>query len=200
MSDLQDIMISKVRVKMLELFYQNTEEMYYVRQITRLINEEINAVRRELERLLGCGMLKSEKRGNRLYYYLNQRYPYAQELQQMIAKSTGLGKKIRKNRRKLGSLEFVMFSGKFARGVKPQKDEVDILVIGELVLPELQALIKKEEETLGREINYAVFSAEEFEFRKTRRDPFIMEILYNSRVMVTGSEVDFVHREVPGLS
>ncbi len=96
MVELQNLMISRVRVKMLELFFLNAEEMYYVRQITREIKEEINAVRRELARLLSCGLLKSEERGNRLYYFLNKRYLYYQEIQQMIVKGTGLGKKIRK--------------------------------------------------------------------------------------------------------
>lgn len=193
-------MISRVRVEMMELFFSNPEEMYYVRQITRLINEEINAVRRELERMLGSGLLKSEERGNRLYYFINKRYLYFQELRQMVAKSTGLGKKIKSKRRKLGSIDFVMFSGKYIRGLKPVQDEVDMLFVGDIDLNLLQKLVKEEEKELGREINYAVFSKEEFNFRKTRRDPFIMDILYGSRVMIIGTEVDFVHREIPGLS
>jgi len=44
-----------------------------------------------------------------------------------------------------------------------------------------------------------VFSREEFDFRKTRRDPFIMEILYGSRVMIVGSEEEFTLREVPAI-
>lgn len=199
MTKLQDIMISKTRVKMLELFFLNPEEMYYVRQISRKTKEQVNAVRRELQRLLGTGMLKSEERGNRLYYYLNLRYPYYQELLQMIVKSTGLGRKIRRHRRKLGSLEFVMFSGKYVFNITPAKDEVDMLYIGDVVLPELTALIKEDEERLGREINYAVFSVEEFEFRKARRDPFVLDILYGSRVMVIGSEVEFTERQQPGV-
>jgi len=199
MADLRDLVISRVRVKMLELFFNNTEEMYYVRQITREIKEEINAVRRELDRLLGAGVLKSEQRGNRLYYSLNKRYLFYQELQQMAVKSSGLGQKIRQLRRKLGDVQFVMFSGKFVRGLPPSQDEVEILVIGTVVLPELQAIMKEEEKRLGREVNYAVFTPEEFEFRKTRRDPFILEILYNTRVMVIGSEDEFAHRQVQGL-
>lgn len=199
MADLRDLIISRVRVKMLELFFSHPEEIYYVRQITREVKEEINAVRRELERLLGAGILKSEQRGNRLYYSLNRRYLFYQELQQMVVKSSGLGQKIRRLRRKLGDLEFVMFSGKFVRGLTPTQNEVDVLVIGSVVLPELQALMKEEEQKLGREINYAVFPAEEFEFRKTRRDPFIMEILYSTRIMVIGSEDEFAHRQVQGL-
>lgn len=192
-------MISRVRVKMMKLFFSHQEDMYYVRQITRKINEEINAVRRELEKMLGYGLLRSEQRGNRLYYSLNPRYTYYQELEQLVAKSDGLGKKIRKLRRKLGSLEFVMFSGRFVRKLPPRQDEVDILVIGQVVLPELEALIAEEEKRIDREIRVAVFEKEEFDFRKTRRDPFIMDILYGSRVMIIGNETDFVAREVPGL-
>lgn len=199
MNNLQDFMISKVRVKMMELFFNNIEEMYYVREITREIKEEINAVRRELERMLSAGILKSEQRGNRLYYFVNKKYLYFQEIQQMIVKSTGLGKKIRKLRRKLGSVSFVMFSGRFVRGLVPRQGEIDLLVIGEVVLPELEQLVKAEQEKLGREINYAVFSDDEFVFRKTRRDPFVMDVLYGTKIMVVGSEDDFVERNLPKI-
>lgn len=199
MSSLQDFMISRVRVKMVELFFSKPTELYYVREITRQIKEEINAVRRELDRMLDAGILKSEQRGNRLYYFVNERYHFYQEIQQMVAKSTGLGEKLRKLRRKLGTLSFVMLSARFIKGKNPRQGEVDILVIGDVVLPELSALIKEEEKRIGREINYAVFSDEEFAFRKTRRDPFIMDVLYGSRVMVIGSEDEFVERKIPGL-
>jgi hypothetical protein len=199
MSSMQDFMISRVRERMMELFFNKPDEMFYVREITRATKEEINAVRRELDRMIGYGLLKSENRGNRLYYFLNKKYLFFQELQQMVVKSTGLGKKLLKARAKLGSVEFIMFSGKLIRGTRPRQDEVDILVIGDVVLPELQALIKEEEAKLGRELNYAVFGPDEFTFRKTRRDPFIMEILYGTRVMILGSEDDFVERQVPGL-
>lgn len=185
---------------MFELFFTHPEEMYYVREITRETNEEINAVRRELDRMIDYGLLRSEQRGNRVYYSLNARYVFFDEMLKMVAKTTGLGKKFRQLRRKLGEVEYVMFSGKFVRGIKPQRDEVDVLVIGDIVLPELEALIKDEQVRIGRELNYAVFDLPEFEFRKTRRDPFIMDILMNSRVMIIGSGEEFSERKIPGVS
>jgi len=173
--------------------------MYYVREITRNTKEEINAVRRELDRMLSCGLLKSEERGNRLYYYLNNKYTYYPELLRMVAKTTGIGMKMRRLRRKLGDIKYLMFSGEFVSGQAPKREQVDILVIGKLVLPELEILIKEQESKMEREINYTVFDLEEFEFRKTRRDPFIMDILYGTKVMVIGSEEDFCKREIPGL-
>lgn len=199
MNALQDLMVSRVRVKMLELFFTNQRELYYVRDITRKIKEEINAVRRELDRLSTAGLLKSEERGNRLYYYLNTKYAFYQELEQIVAKTTGLGRTVRKLQTKLGNVEFVMFSGRFVRGLPVSQNQVDVIIIGDVVLQDLSDLIKAEEQVRGREINYAVFSRDEFEFRKQRRDPFIMDALYDSRIMVIGSEDEFVDRKLPPL-
>lgn len=192
MAHLSDFMLSKVRVKLMELFFSNPSEMWYVRELTRLTNEEINAVRRELARMLEVGLLLSENRGNRLYYRLNSHYEFFQELLTLVAKTTGLGGEIKKNRKKLGNVDFVMFSGNFARFGKRANTDVDILIVGEVVLPELTALIKKEEERRGFEINYSVISREEFTFRKERRDPFIKEVLSGSRVLIIGNEDDLL--------
>lgn len=199
MADLKDLMISKTRVKLLELFFAKPDELLYVREITRLIKEEINAVRRELDKMLGYGLLKSEQRGNRMYYNVNTKYAFYSELQQMVVKTTGLGLKIIKNRRKLGTIEYAMLSGKFVEGKNPKQGEVDVLVVGDIVLPELQELIKAQQEKNEREINYAVFNSDEFLFRKNRRDPFIMDILYGAKVMVIGSAAEFSERQTPGL-
>ena len=63
-----------------------------------------------------------------------------------------------------------------------------LLVVGDVVLPELAALVRKEESIRGKEINYTVMSREELEFRKKRRDPFLLGILSGSRVMIIGDE------------
>lgn len=199
MNALQDLMVSRVRVKMLELFFTNQKELYYVRDITRKIKEEINAVRRELDRLSTAGLLKSEERGNRLYYYLNTKYVFYQELEQIVAKTTGLGKTLRKLQNKLGDVEFIMFSGRFVRGLPVAQNQVDVVIIGDVVMQDLTDIMKEEEQVRGREINYAVFSRDEFEFRKQRRDPFVMDALYDSRIMVIGSEDEFVDRKLPPI-
>lgn len=193
MSNLSDIITSKVRIKILELFFADIKEMYHVRGIVREIKEEINAVRRELAKLEGVGILKSEERGNRLYYSVRPDYPFFGDLLSLVSKTTGLGKELIANRNKIGKLQFVMFSGRFARHKERKKDdEIDILVIGDVVLPELAVLIRKEESKRGREINYTVMSRDEFEFRKRRRDPFLQGILAGSRVMIIGDEEDLV--------
>ena len=193
MAEIGDIITSKVRIKILELFFSNLGEMYHVRGIVREIKEEINAVRRELARLESAGILKNEKRGNRLYYWVRKDHPFFGDLVSMVAKTKGLGAEIVTNRKKLGGISFIMFSGKFARGkARKNQDDVDILVVGEIVLPELTNLIRAEESKRGKEINYTVMSKDELEFRKKRRDPFLLGILSGSRVMIIGDEEDLV--------
>ena len=189
---LKDLIISKVRVKLLEIFFNNPSEIYHVRDLVRRAGEEINAVRRELAHMEKAGMVKKEPRGNRLYYWFNKNYIFYHELAQIVAKTTGLGEDILKNKNRIGKMDFVMFSGKFVEKKDRKPNEVDILVIGEVVLPELTALIKVEEEKVKKEINYTVLTAEEFKFRKSRRDPFLVDVLTGKRVMVIGSEEDLV--------
>lgn len=188
MAQLSDFMLSKVRVELIELFFSKPSEMWYVRELTRLTGEEINAVRRELSRMQEVGMVRSEERGNRLYYMLSPQYEFFPDLLTMVAKTTGLGKDLRKNKKKLGDVKFIMFSGPFARFGKRLHTDVDILVVGNIVLPEMSALVKAEESKRGHEINYTVMTEEEFLFRKNRRDPFLRDILAGSRVMIIGDE------------
>ncbi len=194
MASLTDIITSKVRIKILDLFYSNLTEMYHVRGIVREVGEEINAVRRELERFEKVGILKKEPRGNRVYYFLRHDYSGFGDLLSIISKSTGLGKAICDSKAKLGKVSFVMFSGKFAR-MKPRKsdDNVDVLVVGEIVLPELAAIIRTFESKLAREINYTVMTREELEYRKKRRDPFLQSIFLGSRIMIIGDEEELTN-------
>lgn len=193
MADLNDIITSKVRIKVLELFFGNPTEMYHVRGIVREIDEEINAVRRELMKLEESGVIKKEARGNRVYYWVRDDYPMYQDLVAMVAKTKGLGAILIANKTKIGKPLYVMFSGRFARHKKKKKDDdVDILIVGEIVLPELASLIRAEESRRKTEINYTVMTREELVFRKQRRDPFLQTVLAGSRVMIIGDEDDLV--------
>jgi len=183
-----DLITSKARVKLLNVFLTNPSSMFHVRDLVRKTGDEINAVRRELFYLEKKGILSREPRANRVYYSFNKSYPFYYDLLRLGAKNIGLGAEILKNRVKLGKIKYAMFSGKFIRRMKNEPDEVDFLIVGTVVLPELALLIREEEKKLETEINYTVMTEEEFGFRRKKRDPFILAILSGSRVMLIGDE------------
>lgn len=183
-----DLITSKSRVKLLNVFLANANEMFHVRELVRRTSDEINAVRRELAFLEKKGILVKEPRANRVYYSLSKSYPFYYDLLRLGSKNIGLGSEILKNKVKLGKIKFAMFSGRFLRRIKETPDEVDLLIVGNVVLPELSLLVREEERRLTTEINYTVMTEEEFDFRKKKRDPFIVAILSGSRVMLIGDE------------
>lgn len=185
---LDDLITSKARVRLLKVFLSSPYDMYHVRECVRRTGDEINAVRRELQFLEKKGILTRENRANRVYYFLAKTYPFYYDLLSLGAKTIGLGFDVLKNRVKLGKIKYAMFSGGFVRRIKKRPEDVDFIVVGTVVLPELAILVRNEESRLGLEINYTAMSEEEFKFRKTRNDPFIAGILAGPRVMLIGDE------------
>jgi DNA-binding transcriptional ArsR family regulator len=193
MAELSDIITSKTRIKILKIFFGNPTEMYHVRAMVRETGEEINAVRRELTRLENAGIVKKEPRGNRVYHYLRTDYPLYGDLLSIISKTTGLGHTLLANKTKIGKPLYIMFSGRFARHKESKKeDEVDILIVGDIELSQLASIIRAEESKRSREINYTVMSRDEFDFRKKRKDPFLLGILSEGRIMILGDEVTLI--------
>lgn len=190
---LADFIVSRVRVKILQLFFLSPGNIFHVREIVRRTDEEINAVRRELAHLEKAGIMSKERRANRLFYALRRDYPLYFDILELIVKTSGLGGDLMKNKVKLGKIKFAMISGKYARNLQKSGNEVDLLVVGKVVLPELSQIVRAEEVRREKELNYTVMSEEEFDFRKKRRDPFVLELLKGSRVMIVGDEEELVN-------
>lgn len=188
MANLSDFMISRVRVKLLKILLDQPGEMYYVRELTRLAREEINAVRRELGRLQSKGIVKSEHRGNRLYYQISSDYLFYPELLSLVAKSSGLGQNIIKNKAKLGFVKYAFMSAGFVKGREKNPDQIDLMIIGKVILPQLNILVQEYETKHKKELNYSIMTEDEFNYRKSRRDPFIISVITQSKIMLLGDE------------
>lgn len=189
---MEEIIVSKVRIKILQLFLTSTETLFHVREIVRRLSEEINAVRRELGRMEKYGLLASEWRANRRLYRFRKDYKFYPELLALVVKSTGLGGDILKNKAKLGRIKFAMIATRFVKNEVSGVEDVDLLIVGQIVLPELQAIISDEQAKREREINYSFMDEAEFIFRVRRRDPFILRVLVQPKIMLIGDEQELL--------
>jgi len=188
---LQDIIISEVRVKILKVMLPDPEKPYHVRALVRAVDTEINAVRRELDRLSKIGLLRKRPSGNRLYYSVDTSSPIYPELLSLIAKEEGIGVDIIKNVKKLGDVHFAILSRAFSRSVKRSVLDVDLFLVGTIKLDVLGEIVERHQRKIGSEINYSVLSPEDFEFRKRKNDQFIMKMMAQSRTMLVGDEEEF---------
>jgi hypothetical protein len=176
---------SKPRVKLLHLFLNNPGKAFYVREITRLIDEQINSVRRELANMLGVGIITSQTSDNKLYYEVSQRYEYYVPLRAIFAdekiaaltEPSGGTSDVPAWRDELSQLPGVriaILSGVFAEGAT---SAVDILLVGDIRQAQVRKLMKKVESFEGREINYAILDFDDFYYRRSVRDRFVNEII-----------------------
>src|SRR4030066_1542360 len=115
---LKDLFVSDVRLKILTLVLTKPEEQFHVRAIVRAVGAEINAVRRELAKLEGMGLLRKRQSGNRIYYKADASHIYYPELLALIAKEQGVGQQILKNVKELGNIKYAVVSKSFLRGRK----------------------------------------------------------------------------------
>lgn len=183
---LDSLFISKVRIKALKYFLFNRESIH-LRGAVRKLNEEINAVRRELTRLEEIGLLKSDKQGNRKYFSLNETHPLLNELMGVFHKSFGLGGEIVKNQDKLGEINYALLTSYYYKRKHPKgQSVVELVMIGDVKLDKLQSIVHEAEQKLGREINYTVMKPSEFTLRKKRRDPFVFELLMDDGIVLLG--------------
>lgn len=179
---------SKTRVKLLHLFLNNPNRSFYVREITRKIDEQINSVRRELANLQSIGIIKSEgSNANRLYYEVNQDYPHFKPLQAMFA-DTAMVAQVpgvaandwQKRLKPLGDVRLVVFSGKLA---KHASSSVDVLIVGNVNKTQLKRFIKELEEEERKSLNYSVMAYDQFYYRYSIKDRFVVEVLQNATVV-----------------
>lgn len=187
---LRHIIPSQTRVSILELFFHNPNETYYLRKVVREVDREVNAVKRELDILEKEKILTKERRLNKVFYALNKNYVLYDEFLRIFTKTSLLASLIYQNQSKLGRVKFAAVSTKFPKQLPIKEDEIDLLLVGTIVVAEIGSIISDVEKSSGREINYSVMSEEEFTFRKKNNDPFTWRFLKQPKIMLVGSEDD----------
>ncbi|NTW62240.1 transcriptional regulator [Candidatus Saccharibacteria bacterium] len=189
---------SKTRVKLLHLFLNNPGQSYFVREITRKIDEQINSVRRELSNMMDVGIITCDSADNKLYYQVNQRYDHYVPLRAIFG-DTPMDVKLSVHHKsddesadkygkvlsELTGLRLAILAGVLVRG---STTDIDILLVGNVAPNKVKSLMKDVEKTEGRDINYSVLSYDEFYYRLSVHDKFITEILTGSHKIVVDKD------------
>ena len=184
---------SKTRVKLLHLFLNNPEKSFYVREITRMIDEQINSVRRELANMVSVGIVQQDAIDNKLYYSVNEDYPYIKPLAAIFSDKntegiTGAtsGVSWKDSLGRMRGLRLAIISGKLVAG---SSSSVDLLLVGDdMSAVTIKNLVKKIEKDRKIEINYAVISYDDFYYRMSVKDRFIMDIIRNKHSVLVDTE------------
>lgn len=204
---LEQLFGSRTRTKLLRLFLMHPERAFFIRELTRLIDTQINSVRRELQNLLESGVIREvaeaslvptedtifEKKSPRARSTTGDRQPkkffqidcgfilYG-ELRSLFAKSPRLLQGVlERELENLGTIEYAVLTGFF---VDRDDSPVDLLIVGSVLRSRLAKLIHRFEKEIEREINYTTMTTEEFLYRKSIIDRFLFSILEGKKIVL----------------
>jgi len=170
---LKRLFTSKARVKLLTTFILNQDKEFYIRQLTRKLNEQINSIRRELDNLKKMGFLKSKSKNRRKFYSINKNFFLLNEIKNIIIKSLSSKDELIKGISKYGSWQLVVMSGIFVE----KGAQIDLLLIGKVFDREgLEEYIEKEVQT-KTPIKFSIIPKDDFLYRLKCNDKFIKDIL-----------------------
>ena len=186
--DVLKIKKSKTRKKILRLFFSDLNKKYYLRELERILSLPVGNIRRELLSLEKSGLFKREEMGKQVYYSVNKESPIFEEFKRIVSKTIGIEGLIKDALEKVKGIEIAFIYGSFAKEKEDQFSDIDLMIIGNPNEDILITKISSVEEKLKREINYSIFSLDDFKKGLKKKEVFLEEIISNPKLFIIGNQ------------
>ena len=184
-ANLKALFSSQTRVKLLSTFLLHPEQEFFIRELTRLLDEQINSIRRELENLRKIGLVKARQRNRKKYYRVDTDFALFTELQSMFTKEMQQDTPFMSSLKRLPDVEFILVAG----ALTGSDSKVDILLVGDTSADVLEALMAQDDEVRGKNLKYSIFSEADFLYRLSLGDRFIRTILDDQKNIVVLNKI-----------
>ena len=171
MTILKKLFGSGARVKLLNQFLNNQDQEFFIRELTRILDEQINSLRRELENLEKIGLLKSKERNRKKYYHVNPHFILLPELTSIVRKTDEGNQGLAKKLSKLGNIDLLVLTGSF---VNNETSDIDLFMVGDIDESELQIFVQKN--FPDQVIRHGTMTKEDFLYRVTLKDKFVFNL------------------------
>jgi predicted nucleotidyltransferase len=182
---------SKTRVSLLAKLLMNPDESFYIRELSRELNIPYGMLYKEEKNLALLGIVNEEKLGKVTLVSINKNMPYFAELKNLMIKTVGLGDLLKTALSKLEEIRYALIYGSFASGEESVSSDIDLLIVGNSSEEKILNLVGRVEKDVGREINYILWSEEEFMKRIRSRHRLLREIASKPVIMLVGEEDEF---------
>jgi len=187
-----------VRVKLLRFFLLSPEKVYEPKEAAKISCTSSGAVSKEARFLLSLGFLKTANRTDVFIkknknkskiikkrvkgFQLSQTFPYLLALRNLLVNVSPASRermlRFFKNKGKIKLLVLGgIFSNDFAVDTLDSSGRLDLLIAGELKRGAAERFIKKVEADVGKELNWTLMSAQEFDRRLAMHDKLLRDIL-----------------------
>ena len=180
---------SKIRQRILVRFFADESRRFYINEMARLVGTTQGTCRRELNKLVDMGLLITSREGNLQFYHVNKKNPIYREFKTIIQKTIGIEALLKDALERVEGINFAFVFGSYAKKEFKPESDIDMAVVGDVKEELLLKILKNIEKTIGREINYHLYTGKEFK-EKIKANSFVRNII-KDYIMVTGDEREF---------
>lgn len=214
---LEQLFGSKTRSRLLKIFLMNPEKAFFIRELTRMIDTQINSVRRELDNLSHCGIIKAVSSADGTVLVGKGAGDTEQQNDSRLRKPKSIKKEKVPKKYFMANSAFILFKElsqllkrspllfqeRFITDIRSLDGidyaimtgffvdtadaPVDLLIVGGIQRQRLTKLITHYEKEFEREINYTTMTTDEFLYRKSLTDRFLSRILDGKKIVVLDS-------------
>jgi len=167
-------------------------EGLHLREISRIAGVSPSEAKRELDNLSSLGVLNLRRIGNASIYSPNSGCPFLQDMKNLYLKTEGVASQIKKEIDSLGGVKYSFIFGSMARGSEKSSSDIDLIVIGDVDDGLVSEKLFKIQKSVGREINFIIWSNKDFLEKIKKRSPFLFNISKNKRIWIAGDENEFI--------
>jgi predicted nucleotidyltransferase len=192
MSQLGNALFTTTQQKVLGLLYTQPDKTFYTNEIIRLTGMGVATIKRELDRMLGAGIIRMIKIGNQHHYQANPECPIYLEISGIVKKTFGVTDAISLQLSEFADrIDWAFIFGSVASGKETSTSDIDLMIIGEVGFTEMVTALHSVQESLGREINPKIFTKKEWIKMCSNKDSFTKDQLSKSRMDVIGDGYEF---------
>ena len=182
---LKALLGSKARVALLAELLLEAEREVHLRELVRATGFAPRTVQVEIDRLVGMGLIRERRSGNRRYLSAEKGHPLFEPLRQLVMETHGLESALREAVDDEDSIDLALLFGSAARGESRVGSDVDIMIVGKVNSREALGMLHPVAERFGKEINPVVYSVEDFEERRVHPG-FVSSVLRSNPKVLKG--------------
>jgi predicted nucleotidyltransferase len=184
-----EALFGKAQRGVLALLFGHPDRAFYVREIVAAAGPGASQVQKQLELLTRAGLLLRESRGNQVFFRANPDAPVFPELKGIIAKTFGIADIVRDALTPWQSKVVAAFIfGSVARGEHHAASDVDVLVVGNILLSDLAAGLEAAEQQLKRHVSITLMDRREFMKRHLGKEHFVTAVMKGAKIWLIGDK------------
>ncbi|HED15807.1 MAG TPA: transcriptional regulator [Gammaproteobacteria bacterium] len=185
-----DALFTKTQQKVLGLLFGKPDKSFYTNEIMRRAAIGRGTVSRELDRLVGAGLITVNREGNQNHYQANANNPVYTELTSIVRKTFGVADVIRDALKPLDeNIDLAFIYGSIAKGGDTKSSDIDLMLVGqELSYGGVVELLMPMEDSLRRTINPTIYEKDDFIAKLNSNDSFVIRVMEQPKILIKGNE------------